>query len=164
MKFRIVLAVLATFMFGLVSCDKELQNTLEALAPLIKEYVDNQSLEDVADDVTPTPPVIVEPDPEPDPVIDPEPVVSKALKVHHYNPAAWKGLGSAVVLCEGVAAMDECKIEGKRMVQHGAMDKNRYLYTVYRTPGLGGTITCERGNKVFTYKVKSSGLQFGSCK
>lgn len=84
------------------------------------------------------------------------------LNFHHYNPAAWKGMGSALVLCSGVRA-DSCYIDGSKAQKHSALDKGREVWTLYTTPGVAGTITVKIDGKTFTAKVKGSGLQFGNC-
>lgn len=89
---------------------------------------------------------------------------AKNLRYSHYNPAAWHGAGSAIVLCTDSPTMDSCKIGGKALIQHGSRDKGRLVYTHYTKKGLSGTITCSKGSKRYSTKVSGSGLQWGSCK
>lgn len=86
------------------------------------------------------------------------------LKYSHYNPAAWHGAGSAIVLCSNSPKMIACEIEGQNLVQHGSYDKGRQVFTSYYDRGLSGTITCSTGSASYSTDVSGGGLQFGSCR
>lgn len=114
----------------------------------------------VLDDGKPAPVPIEDPLPKPPEV----PVTPKRGAYDHYNPAAWHGRGSALVLCSNAPVMDRCEINGHRLTLHGSRDKGRLVYTDYYKSGLGGTIICTRGNDSWAYSVSSRGLQYGSCR
>lgn len=85
------------------------------------------------------------------------------LKFSHYNPGAWHGKGSAIVLCTNSPKMNGCKIDGTSLTQHGSLDKNRVVWTAYSTKGLSGKVKCFSGDTKYTTEVSGSSLQFGSC-
>lgn len=115
--------------------------------------------DDDLDIIIPDPEPIPEPEPEP----EPEPTVIKKLNHHHYNPAAWKGSGSAVVLCPGAKKMDSCRIGNTKLVEHSRQDKGRYVYTDYKKKGLKGTLSCVRNGITYQTTVKANKLQYGQC-
>lgn len=95
-------------------------------------------------------------------VVEAEPKSSD--KFDHYNPLAWKGRGSALVLCYGSPRMDSCSIEGRPMALHGSTDHGRYVWTVYNKTRLGGTIVCKNGQESYAYEVSGyGGMQYGNC-
>lgn len=141
----------------------------------VSDKINGEVIDDpVINDPVTNPVVIPEENPVVDPVVIPEenpvvdPVVTNdkvyyKMKQHHYNPESWHGKGSAVVLCPGEPKMDSCDIEGDNLKLWPQMDKGRYLYTAFNTKGLSGTLSCTRGNKVYTMEVKGSGMQYGNC-
>ena len=94
---------------------------------------------------------------------DDEVTDSETLRYDHYNPAAWHGKGSAIVLCSNSPTMDSCDIDGTSLVQHGSLDRGRVVFTSYNKKGLSGTVTCTDGSTTYTTEVSGSGMQDGSC-
>ncbi len=90
---------------------------------------------------------------------------TKSRRFHHYNPQAWHGTGSAIVMCEGWSnGMKWCKINGRVMTRHGSQDLGREIWSIYGETGIGGTVQCSRNNQTFEYQVSGGGgIQYGSC-
>lgn len=85
------------------------------------------------------------------------------LRYSHYNPSAWKGRGSALVLCSNSPSMSSCSVGGTSLAKHGSLDKGRVVWTVWNSKGLSGRVKCFSGDTKYTATVSGSGLQFGSC-
>ena len=82
----------------------------------------------------------------------------------HYNPDAWHGRGVAIVMCWGEPTKASCDINGIPMTLHGSTDKGRDIWTLYKSKGLSGTITCtaKDGSKS-SYSVSTGAMQSGNC-
>lgn len=86
------------------------------------------------------------------------------LNYDHYNPSAWKGRGSAVVLCSNSPSMIACDIDGHPLPKHGSYDQGRAVWTAFNDKGLSGTLSCTTASgNTYTTTVSGSGLQWGSC-
>lgn len=81
---------------------------------------------------------------------------------HHYNPKAWHGAGSAIVLCPG-KSVESVSIDGRELTKHGSPDKGREVWTDYHHPGLHGEVIMRAGSRVWKFSVRSEGLQHGDC-
>lgn len=89
---------------------------------------------------------------------------SGSLNYDHYNPDAWDGKGSAVVLCSNSPSMVACDIEGTPLPKHGSYDQGRAVWTAFNNDNLGGTLSCTTASgNTYTTTVSTHGLQWGSC-
>ena len=151
MKLKLNVCLLLLVMFALAGCSGgEEEATVGGTGGGQVAQTENE-------DATPPPEEESEPTPE-----KKETKPKSSNKFDHYNPQAWHGEGSALVLCSG-SHMSSCSIEGKQMSMHGSLDRGREVWTLYHRSGLGGTIICENGSKSFAYEVSGRGVQYGSC-